>query len=121
MTEQTDRINGLIGSVAIKVPCKAATTANITLSGEQTIDGVSISADVRVLVKDQNDTEDNGIYLAKENTWIRAKDFNGARDIAQGTIVRVLYGTTNEGRTFEITTVDPIIRTTAIEFGAIYE
>ncbi|GAH59053.1 unnamed protein product, partial [marine sediment metagenome] len=38
-----------------------ATTETITLSGEQTIDGILTSED-RVLVKDQTDPTENGIY-----------------------------------------------------------
>ena len=37
-----------------KLSCKVATTTNITLSGTQTIDGISISENERVLVKDQS-------------------------------------------------------------------
>lgn len=50
---QIDRTDGLSSSVAIKGPCRVATTANVTLSGEQTIDGVAVVTDDRVLVKDQ--------------------------------------------------------------------
>ena len=50
---QTDRIDGLSTSVAMKAPVVVATTANITLSGLQTIDGVSVVTGDRVLVKDQ--------------------------------------------------------------------
>ena len=51
----TDRRNGVLASAAIKVPCLVATTTNITLDGEQTIDGVSVTSGDRVLVKDQTD------------------------------------------------------------------
>ena len=46
----------------VKESCKVATTANITLSGTQTIDGVAVSADERVLVKNQSTAFENGIY-----------------------------------------------------------
>jgi len=46
----------------VKIPCIVATTANITLSGEQTIDGVLTSTN-RVLVKDQTAGAENGIYV----------------------------------------------------------
>ncbi len=54
-----------------KEPVVVATTANITLSGEQTIDGVLTSAD-RVLVKDQTAPEENGIYVSDAAGWSRA-------------------------------------------------
>ena len=57
-----------------KASCVAATTANITLSGAQTIDGVSVLAGDRVLVKDQTTTANNGIYVAAASTWARSTD-----------------------------------------------
>jgi hypothetical protein len=57
-----------------KASCLAATTANITLSGAQTIDGVSVVAGNRVLVKDQTAPEDNGIYLCASGAWTRTTD-----------------------------------------------
>jgi hypothetical protein len=96
------RLNGLTP----KAPAKAATTANITLSGAQTIDGVSIVAGNRVLVKNQTAPEENGIYVASASAWARSTDmdsltpfdeFNGAWvAIQQGTQagqVFVQYGT----------------------------
>lgn len=49
---------------------KVATTANITLSGTQTIDGVALSVDDLVLVKNQVTTADNGVYAVKSGSWI---------------------------------------------------
>src|SRR6185503_15893874 len=91
----TDRRLGLTGGTAIKGPCKAATTANITLSGEQTIDGVSCVTDDRVLVKNQTSAVDNGIYVVSTGVWRRAKDFSSNRDVKQGTAVFVTGGSTN--------------------------
>lgn len=50
-----------------------ATTANITLSGEQTIDTVLTSAS-RVLVKDQTNATQNGVYVSAAGAWTRATD-----------------------------------------------
>jgi phage-related tail fiber protein len=60
----------------VKASVKAATTANITLSGAQTIDGVSIVAGDRVLVKNQTTQADNGIYVAASGAWARSADAN---------------------------------------------
>ena len=49
----TDRRQGLTTAVAVKAPCRVATTANITLSGTQTVDGVALAVRDRVLVKNQ--------------------------------------------------------------------
>lgn len=57
-----------------KASCVAATTANITLSAPQTIDGVSVLTGDRVLVKDQTTVAQNGIYVAAAGTWNRSTD-----------------------------------------------
>ena len=57
-----------------KQPVLCATTANITLTGLQTLDGVTVVADDRVLVKNQSTTSQNGIYLASATAWSRSTD-----------------------------------------------
>lgn len=59
-----------------KASCRVATTANITLSGLQLIDGISLASGDRVLVKNQTAQSQNGIYLASASTWTRALDMN---------------------------------------------
>ena len=59
-----------------KASCVAATTANITLSGTQTIDGVALIAGDRCLVKNQTASADNGIYLVAAGAWTRATDMD---------------------------------------------
>jgi len=55
--------------VSWKEPAQAATTANITLSGLQTIDGVTLVAGNIVLVKNQTNAAQNGIYVASSGAW----------------------------------------------------
>lgn len=43
----------------------------------QTIDGVKISAGMRVLVKDNSENE-NGIYIVQPQSWVRSEDFTGS-------------------------------------------
>jgi hypothetical protein len=92
--------------MAIKVPCVVATTAAITLSGEQTIDGVLTSSD-RVLVKNQSDQTTNGIYDTGTGDWTRAVDFDGNRDITSGTLIKVNSGSTGAGFWY-VSSTDPI-------------
>jgi hypothetical protein len=67
-------VDSLASGISWKQPVNAATTANITLSGAQTIDAVSVVAGDRVLVKDQTAQADNGIYVAAAGTWSRSPD-----------------------------------------------
>lgn len=114
---QIDLKDGLSSSVAIKGPCRVATTANITLSGEQTIDGVAVVADDRVLVKDQTTGADNGIYVADTGAWRRAKDFNKTKDITKGTQINITDGTLYASSGWYVSTDGPIVvGTTAITF-----
>ena len=114
----TDRLAGVTAGLSSKAPVRAATTANITLSGAQTIDGVAVVADDRVLVKDQTDGIENGIYDAKSGAWVRSRDFDGTRDVKSGTFVVVASGSANAGTVWRISTADDItIGTTSIAFA----
>ncbi|TIP43670.1 hypothetical protein [Mesorhizobium sp.] len=104
---QVEINDGLSSSTAVKGPCSVATTANITLSGVQTIDGVAVATSDRVLVKDQTAASENGIYVADTGPWRRSKDFNKTRDIRKGTMAVVAGGTVGSGL-WQITTADPI-------------
>lgn len=113
-----DRLDGLSSSTAIKGPCRVATTANITLSGEQTIDGVAVVADDRVLVKNQTAASENGIWIAAAGSWRRAKDFSRTDDVRKGTQVAVTDGTLYAVTTWHVATANPItIGTTSIVFA----
>lgn len=76
-----------------KASVKAATTANIALSGAQTIDGISCVAGDRVLVKDQTTASGNGIYVVAAGAWTRATDMDAWTEIP-GAFVFVEQGTT---------------------------
>lgn len=78
----------------LKESVKVATTGDITLSGTQTIDGIAVAADERVLVKDQSTGTENGIYLCKAGSWTRATDFAAGDDEA-GAFCFVEQGTVN--------------------------
>lgn len=72
---------------------RVTTTANITLSGAQTIDGVSVIAGDRVLVKNQSSALENGLYLCASGAWTRTVDMDSWAEVP-GAIVSVQEGTT---------------------------
>ena len=98
----TDRLNGLTTSVAVKAPCRVATIGAVILSGLQAIDGVALSARDRVLVKDQADATDNGIYAASASAWRRTPDFDGSLDAVGGTLIPVTSGSVNANSFWQI-------------------
>ncbi len=101
----------------VKDSVKVATTANITLSGTQTIDGVSVSADDRVLVKNQSTGSENGIYDCKSGTWARSSDFDANSEVTSGAFVFVEQGTVAADQGFVLTTDGSItVGSTSLSF-----
>ena len=101
----------------VKDSCVAATTANITLSGTQTIDGVAVIAGDRVLVKNQSTGLENGIYVVSAGAWSRSIDADTTLKVTAGLFVFVEDGSTNADSGFVLTTNAPIVlNTTAISF-----
>jgi hypothetical protein len=81
-------INTWKGSVTI------ASTANLTLSAVQTIDGVAIIVDDTVLVKNQSTASQNGLYTVKSGAWVRSTNLIAGSNAA-GIAVFVNEGTVN--------------------------
>lgn len=79
----------------VKESVRAATTANITLSAPQTIDGVAVIAGDRVLVKNQSSGATNGIYVVAAGAWTRATDASTSAEVNPGMFCFVEEGTTN--------------------------
>lgn len=114
---QTDLINGVTTSVAVKAPVRAVATTNITLSGLQTVGGVVLAENDRVLCVAQDDATENGIYPASSGAWARAKDFDGNRDVVQFTLIPVDF-TLGAGAFYQVTSPNPItIGTTELTFA----
>lgn len=113
------QLNAAIQGYSWKTPVRAGTTANITLSGAQTIDGVSVVAGDRVLVKSQTTGSGNGIYIAATGAWTRATDFDTGAE-ALGAATFVSEGTTLGNSVWLQTTDAPItIGTTALVFAQV--
>lgn len=108
-----DRRLGLSGNTAVKTPVTVVSTSNITLSGEQTIDGVAVKsvnaagAPDRVLCTGQTTTSQNGIWDVNTGSWTRSRDANGNYDLVNGSQVVVAQGTAAK-QVWILTTADPI-------------
>ena len=93
----------------VKASVRAATTANITLSGPQTIDGVAVIAGDRVLVKDQSTASANGIYVVAASTWSRSTDADTDAEVHAGMFTFVEEGTVNADSGWVLSTNNPIV------------
>lgn len=83
----------------------AATTASITLSGLQNVDGVALTAGARVLVKNQAAAKDNGLYLVVAGgAWTRCTDADSSAKVTPGMLVLVERGTVNADSAWQLVT-----------------
>ncbi|WP_177327840.1 phage tail protein, partial [Pseudomonas tussilaginis] len=96
----------------------AATTANVVLSGLQTVDGVALVAGARVLVKNQAAAKDNGLYLVVAGgPWARCNDADSNAKVTPGLLVQVERGTVNGDSAWQLVTDAPItLGVTALVF-----
>jgi hypothetical protein len=76
---------------------RAASTEDLDLSGLDSVDGIVLSEYDRVLVKDQADSSENGIYSASQGTWTRVSDADTNSDLPSGAYVFVEEGIQNMG------------------------
>ena len=98
-------VDGVSQGLDVKDSCVAATTGNITIStalnNGDTLDGVSLSTNDRVLVKDQSTASENGIYIVGSSP-ARADDLAAGADAA-GMFTFVEQGTVNADNGFVCT------------------
>jgi hypothetical protein len=98
-------VDGVSQGLDVKDSCVAATTANITIStalnNGDTLDGVSLSTNDRVLVKDQSTASENGIYVVGSSP-ARADDLATGADAA-GFFTFVEQGSVNADNGFVCT------------------
>lgn len=110
-------VDSVAQGLSVKTAVRVATTANITLSGLQTIDGVTVIAGDRVLVKNQTTTSQNGVYDAAAGAWTRSTDSDTGAELVNA-FYFVNSGTTLQATGWTQSTPGPItIGSTAIVFN----
>jgi hypothetical protein len=118
LQDLANRTTYLDNRLLFKAEVRVATDGNITLSGTQTVDGVNVVAGDRVLVKNQTDGAQNGIYVAASGSWARATDWDSSDDVWGSAIVPVLEGT--QLGLWQLTTPTPVtLGTTALNFDIV--
>ena len=110
------------GSIDIKDSVRVASTANIAiasaLTNGSTIDGVTVATGDRVLLKNQTDASENGIYaVVASGAASRTVDANTSAIVTSGMYTYVSEGTAGNSIGFVLTTNDPItLDTTNLTF-----
>jgi hypothetical protein len=87
-------VDSVAQGLDVKASVLVATTANITLSATQTIDGIAVAVGDRVLVKNQSTAATNGIYVVAAGAWSRSVDTDTWNELISA-FVFVERGTTN--------------------------
>ncbi|ATN11762.1 phage tail protein [Pseudomonas sp. FDAARGOS_380] len=117
-----ESIAGAISRLDFKQSVLVATTGPVVLAGIQAIDGFAVPADSRVLVKDQIQAKDNGLYVVGPDSWVRTVDADTSEKVTPGLQVVVERGTVNADTLWTLATDGAIvIGTTALKFRKITE
>lgn len=117
---------GYVDSVATGLQPKAAVTCASTtniasLSGLLTIDGITVTAGQRVLIKDQSTAANNGIYVASASAWSRSTDADTWSELV-GASVFVSSGSLNANTSWVTNIASSgtlgVTAVTFVQFGA---
>lgn len=92
----------------VKDSVRVATTGNVVLSGLQAVDGVSLAAGNRVLVKNQDSASENGIYVVSSGSWPRSLDANASSEVTPGMFTFVEEGSVNASSGWVLITPAPV-------------
>jgi len=104
-----ESITTAINKLDFKQSVLVATTGPLVLAGIQAIDGFVAPAGSRVLVKDQAQAKDNGLYLVGAESWVRAVDADSSDKVTPGLLVTVERGTANADTVWQLITDGPIV------------
>jgi hypothetical protein len=108
-------VDSVATGLAIKASCRLATTGNVTLgSPPSTIDSVTIVTNDRILVKDQTDAAQNGIYTYNGTSLVRSSDADTSGEVTSGMFTFITEGTINSNRGYVLSTPAPIVLDTTL-------
>lgn len=126
-TEGTDGatkayVDSMAQGLSPRTPVQIASTGEIDIAtgGLLTIDGVTLTGGERVLVKNQTNVAENGVYIAAAGAWSRSTDFDGTpeNEVTKGAYFYVENGSNNEATGWVVTSDNPItIDTDSVEFA----
>jgi hypothetical protein len=111
-------VDNVATGLQVKDAARVIVQTNISLTGLQTIDGVTLIAGDRVLVIGQTAGAQNGIYVAASGSWTRASDADTDAEVKSGMFTFVTDGTLNSGTGWVLSTSNPItLGTTVLTFA----
>lgn len=113
-------VDSAIEGLNWKDSVRVASTANVTVSGPgASIDGISLTAGDRILLKNQTTQSENGIYIwnGAAVPATRATDMDSAAEVEQATVT-VEEGTANSATTWRQTAVNVTLGTTTLAWTA---
>lgn len=120
-------IQGFDWKQSVRVATTTAGTLATSFAAGSAIDGVTLSTGDRILVKDQVNGSENGIYTVNASgAPTRAEDANTDAEMTAGVTVFISEGTTQGNSSWSITTDDPItlgtseITFTQVAGGSLY-
>lgn len=96
-------VDAFVQGFVVKI-VRVATTANIALSGLQTIDDRLLVAGDRVLVKNQTTASENGIYVVAAGAWTRSPDLDAQSELIASMLVLVQQGTVGNDTSWLLST-----------------
>lgn len=113
-------VDSVATGLDFKASVRAASTANVTLATPgASIDGVTLTAGDRILLKNQTTGTENGIYIfnGAATPATRSTDADTSAEVTSGMFVFVEEGTTNADTGWVLATNNPItLNTTALSF-----
>lgn len=117
VTATTDS-NFNLGQMKSVVKVRVATIEDIALSGFPTIDGVTLIADDKVLVKEQSNPSKNGIYVVSSGNWERSIEANESAELNSDLFILVEAGITYSNTTWKLATQnsETVLETTPLFF-----
>ena len=114
-------VDSVVNGTDWKQSVRVASTADVAaISGLLTLDGITVVAGERVLLKNQTTASANGVYVAASGAWTRSTDADVNAEVTAGLSVMVTEGTTQADTQWRLTTNDSIVLgTTALVFAQI--
>lgn len=111
------RVNGLVMHPDVVVIIDANNGGNITKTGTQTLDGVALSAGMRVLLTAQTAAAENGPWVVQSGAWTRPADFVTGSTPTLGAYFLAYAGTLYRGHAWIMTNTTAVtVDTTALTF-----